>query len=358
MAIVYNAPMKRRAKQILALASLAGLGILTLALYPAILPDTLTDISLKAQKELTDSSGKKIKDPVMDMDIRYAVDITNPEGQTRYIGDIDPKASDLLQDARWNIHISVKDGNISVEGDKLELHAIDRLSHVRYSAAVAISDPGMEKQPDGSYHPVYYIRIMHSASVQPSFWGKSSSTLAMQTLKLEPVTGCLTPVEPRVTLDEVIGKHTALYVRYPVKGLASRFGDTPKEQALNGILLNLGKIDNKMLAAKAAAVLPEAAKKMLASHTDAGKPWPECWGEAAPLAEQCARQIVPTLLYLQENSCFGVKKLADFINSPTFARFFGDSFADKVPDPLDEPMPPFPIEKVDNLEPETNQPSH
>jgi len=350
--------MKRRAKQLLAFASLAGLGTLTLALYPALLPDTLTDATLKVQKELTDSSGKKMADPAPETDVRYAVDITNPEGQTRYIGDIDPKASDLLQDAQWNIHISVKDGYVSVEGDKPELHAIDRLSHVRYSAAVSISDPGMEKQPDGSYHPVYYIRIMHSASVQPSFWGKSSSTLAMQTLKLEPMTGSIMSVEPRVALDEVIGKHTALYVRYPVKGLTSRLGDTPKEQALNSLLLNLGKIDNSVLAAKAAAVLPDVSKKMLTRHTDANEPWPECWGEAAPLAEQCARQIVPTLLYLQGNSCFGVKKLADFINSPTFARFFGDSFADKVPDPLDEPMAPFPIEKVDNLESETIPPSH
>lgn len=350
--------MKRRTKQLLAIPALAGLGTLAFALYPALLPDTLTDISLKAQKELTDSSGKKMEDTAQEMDVHYAVSITNPEGQTRYIGDIDPKASDLLQDTGWNIRISVKNGNISVEGDKLELHAIDRLSHVRYSAAVEISDPGMEKQPNGSYHPVYYIKLMHSVSVQPSFWGKSTSTLAMQTLKLEPMEGSLTHVEPTVTLDQVIGKHTALLVRYPVKGLTSRLGDTPKEQALNSLLLNLGKIDNSTLAAKAAAVLPGATQKMLAHNTDAGKPWPECWGEAAPLAEQCAKQIVPTLLYLQANSCFGVKKLADFINSPTFARFFGDSFADKVPDPLDEPMAPFPIEKVDNLESEMDKSPH
>lgn len=350
--------MKRRTKQLLAILSLAGLVTLTLALYPALLPDTLTDINLKAQKELTDSSGKKIGETAPEMDVRYAISIANPQGQTRYIGDIDPKASDLLRDTEWNIRITVKNGDISVEGDKLKLHATDRLSHVRYSAAVEISDPVMEKQPNGSYHPVYYIRLMHSASVQPSFWGKSSSTLAMQTLKLEPMEGSLTPVEPSVSLDQVIGKHTALYVRYPVKGITSRLGDTPKEQALNSLLLNLGKIDNRVLAAKAAAMLPEAVKKMLPHNTDADKPWPECWGEAAPLAEQCAKQILPTLLYLQANSCFGVKKLADFINSPTFARFFGDSFADKAPDPLDEPMEPFPIEKVDNLESEMNQSPH
>lgn len=350
-------PMKRRVHKILFLGTLIVLGILGLAMYPAVLPDTLTDIRPLAQKTMTDDHCGKEAGAAEDMDVHYAIDITNPAGQTRYIGDIEPKAMDLLRDTKWDIHITVKNGEISVKSGKLELHAADRLSHVRYSASVDIADPFMEKQPNGSYNPIYYIKIVFSASVQPSFWGKSYSTLAMQTLKLDPLAGCLSPVEPPVFLEDVMGKRTALYVRYPVKGLSSRWGNTPKEQSLNSMLFNLGKIDNNRLASKAATTLPEAAEKMLALHTQADKAWPECWGEAAPLAEQCAKQVVPTLLYLQENACFGVQKLADFINSPTFARFFGESFADKVPDPLDEPMVPFPIEKADDLDSKADNPA-
>lgn len=343
--------MKPRAKRILVIATIGVLASLTFAMYPALLPDRATDSCLRTERLLTDCCREPLRDAVGELDIHYTINVTDPAGITLYIGDIKPKVFSLLHEAKWDIHLFTRDGRLVAETSELDLHAINRLSHVRYSSMVEISEEAArEKQPDGSYHPIYSVNLIFSASVQPSFWGKSTNTLALQTLKVDPIAASVDAEEPRVSLEAVMGKHTSLYVHYPVEGLPSRFGETQREKALNSMLLNLGRVDSAFLAADAAAKIPAAAEKMLAAHTDTDKAWPDCWGDAAPLAEQCAKAIVPTLLYLQDNACFGSKGLADFINSPAFARFFGDSFSDKVPHPLDEPMESFPIEEVPDLD--------
>lgn len=329
--------MKKWVKRSSVILSLGVLGGLALAMRPALCPDEAVPFC--------DAScqGWALPPDCPPLDVRYSIDLLRPEGVTCYYtrGGGAPNAFDMLEPAAWALHFQTKDGRLELACNAPVLHAQSPFQQVTSFYSFSIRNQHKEKQPDGSYQTIYIVDAECTVIVTPSFWGDGMQTTLAQSFRVNPEKGIIDPAMPPLA-----GKDNPPVSRFPVKGLPTHATGSPAETALTEMLYGLGRIDSERSALSAARTLPALANRALPALTDPSKPWPECWGNAAPTARACAKLITPALVYLQEHDCFGCQELADFINGPLFARYFGESFAEHVPDPLDEPVGGFPIEQV------------
>lgn len=113
-------------------------------------------------------------------------------------------------------------------------------------------------------------------------------------------------------------------------GMPEKYNGSPLRRDMLRLLYAMAAIDSPQLAEAAARELAPYAWKLAARAPEPHTPWPGCWGDTAEDAREIARRLTPTLVHLQENDCFDSQALADFINSPLFARIFGESFAENT----------------------------
>lgn len=109
-------------------------------------------------------------------------------------------------------------------------------------------------------------------------------------------------------------------------GLPELYGSAPIPRDMRRIVYALAAVDSPELAQTAAEELLVFADRLARKAPAPGTPWPHNWGEYAEDARAAAAQLVPTLVYLQDNDCFDSGDLAAFINSTIFSVIFGQRF--------------------------------
>lgn len=225
---------------------------------------------------------------------------------------------------------------IFVDGDKLRLEEKPSLNvdedeskeHVGFLYEPSFLRPTLLRMPDGSVHPQYHLRLRQEMTRQPYF-REAEKAVALTELVIDPLDGTVDVVTPDVPMD-------VTEQDYPVRRLCcaqnepplpARFCGTETEQSLQRYLFLVASMHNAETARRLLPAVIARGQKLVDSACDAEKPFPECWGDAADTARTNHRRILPYLLRLRELDCFELPELAAFINSPLFARLFGDSWS-------------------------------
>lgn len=118
--------------------------------------------------------------------------------------------------------------------------------------------------------------------------------------------------------------------------LPEKINGSPIRREMLRLLYALAAIDSPVMAAQAAPQITAFAWRLAAKAPAPHAPWPRCWDAETEDAQEIARRITPTLVYLQQNECFECSELAAFINSPTFSRIFGERFTHMPGEPVQE----------------------
>lgn len=228
--------------------------------------------------------------------------------------------------------------HLFVDGDKLRLEEKPSLEvdedesqeHVGFRYEPAFRSPTLLRMPDGSTHPQYHLLLRQKMMRQPYF-RKAEEAIALTELVIDPIDGTVDIVTPDIPAD--IDAAT-----YPVQrlcraaqdpALPARFCGTGTEQSLQRYLYLVVSMHNAETARRLLPAVIARGQKLVDSACDAEQAFPACWGEAADTARANHRRILPHLLRLRELDCFEVPELAEFINSPLFARLFGESWANQ-----------------------------
>lgn len=225
--------------------------------------------------------------------------------------------------------------HLFVDGDKLRLEERPSLGvdedeskeQVGFRYEPSFRRPTLLRMPDGSIHPQYHLLLRQEMTRQPYF-REAEKAIALTELVIDPLDGTVDVVSPDVPMD-------VTEQDYPVQRLCraqnepqlpSRFCGSETEQSLQRYLFLVVSMHNAETARRLLPAVIARGQKLVDTACDAEKPFPACWGEAADTARTNHRRILPYLLRLRELDCFEVPELADFINSPLFARLFGESW--------------------------------
>lgn len=329
--------MKKWKERTLFILGLGIVGILSLAVRPAFHADRGNDIAAPANK-VHDLQEKFDKNLAFSCD--YVWDFSHHPTHTVLMGDLEPDAFSLLEDAQWRIHLETKDGELHVSYDQPVLHAKNRMSQVRADYLSYFVFPHLYRlMPDGQIHVEYNIFLLCEVTITPSFWGKPIHTFAIQNLMVDIMDASVDVTAPKIPAR--FGKDLPYkkLEQGAVAKLPSRYCGSPAEQGMTQVLYMLSDIRVPFSAGFQAEKVRALAEKTVSLYADASKPWPDCWGDDADVARRLSQRVVPTLLRLQEKDCYKSQPLADFINSPVFARIFGESFPDSpTPKVQEEPI--------------------
>lgn len=322
--------MKKWQERTIFILGLGVVGIIALAIRPALQSDSVENISLP---ESLKTKLSQQYDLDSSFSCNYAWDFSNHATHTVLLGDIHPSAFSLLQKANWNIHIEARDGELKISHDTPVLHAEEKMSQVKTNYLVEIVQPRLFRMmPNGQLHTEYNIFLLCEVIYSPSFFKKPLHTFAAQNLKIDLMDGCVdvtTPTYISPKLLTQLPQHNIEQGSTP--DLPSRYCGSPAERLFTQILYDFCDIRSPFSVDAQVTQLWGLAEKATQSFVDSTKPWPACWGDDAELVQRLSTRVVPALIRMQQQECYKSKKLADFINSPTFALLFGESFKDAMP---------------------------
>lgn len=227
-----------------------------------------------------------------------------------------------VKPAHWDIQVRSENGKMKVLYNTPVLQAENPTSHVETTYCAYFLPPTLHYLPNSSLAATHLLHLCCNVTITPSWWQKPIHTEATLVLEINPSLGSVDIVaEPRVY------RHRDETYRLITEGttptLPNRYCGTEREQALQHLLYEFADAalhaDEKALAAY--YIKAEAAVARLCT---ADKEWPHCWEEAAAEAERGAQLVELTLTRIQENNCFALPELADFINGSIFSRIFGN----------------------------------
>lgn len=205
------------------------------------------------------------------------------------------------------------------------------------------------RQPGGKRHTIR--RILLSAEQR----GAHGSTVYLQLLEVDATLGSvdLLPCGGATPARYAALRPVQDYSSAAPSGLPEKYNGPPLRRDMLRLLYAMAALDSPSMAAQGAPEIAAFAWQLAARVPMPHSPWPHCWGGAAEDAREIARRLTPTLVFLQENDCFGCQALADFINSPLFARIFGESFTEPPAAPVQEE--PILYETTTNTSPESDK---
>ena len=328
--------MRKRVFFIVILPLLLLAAFCGIALKPWFSADTASDAS-HSEMQVFEPEGAETGGIPMDFVHRW--DLSNHTDKTLLMGDLEPDAFSLLEPAVWEVHFFMKDGKAHLESNCPVLHAKDRKCRVRTQYSCQFEDLGFNQMhPDGTVHHYRRIELICEVWLDRPFLKAPLHTFAVQNIFVDFVDGSADFGRPAFVLL-VAGKTPHRFIVSSEKGdLPSRYCGSIAEQELTRLLFSLARIDSRRQAEHTIAGITEAAQTLVDTFAEADKAYPECWGEASDTARQLSRRIVPSLIRFRDNDCYNCQALADFVNSPVFARCFGESFAD-APEPLPDAAP-------------------
>ena len=180
------------------------------------------------------------------------------------------------------------------------------------------------RQPSGEYHVIRHILL---SCIVPIHDEAKAPTIYLQQIEVDTQAG---------TVDLIPCMTPARYAQLPARdyrtltnsGLQEKYNGAPIRRDMLRLLYAIAAIDSPLQAATAANELDTFAWDLAKRAPEPKKDWPHNWGQYAEDAQEIAKELTPTLIYLQEHNCFDSEELADFINGSAFGAIFGDSFTD------------------------------
>lgn len=313
--------MKKWQEYALFILGLGIVGALTLALKPTFLSNEVMDLS----KESPTVPIIREIDQRSSWSCDYTWDLAKSPDNTLLLGDQEILSQIIPME--WKLRIDVKDNQLSVSYDTPEARAESPFCQTKTIYHVAWDPfPISRTTPNGSIHGEHRLHLMCEIIITPSFWGNPIHSVFVQELSIDVTDGTADLVRPSISpvLEQQLG--SVLITDGIEPDLPRRYCGSPAEQGLLKLLYQFSDIDQEHIAEKATPILKKQAEKLVNDHAQADLPWPECWGDAADMAKQVSRRATTTLIRLQQQECYKNQELADFINSPLFARVFGEKF--------------------------------
>ncbi len=320
------------------------------ALRPAFSPDEMSDVS-PAQNIKFTLHGQREQSGLLNFE--YDWELTNSPDNTLLLGKNAPDVFSLIQPAKWHISCGIQEGKCVLRSTPPLLKAKDSTSQVR---SRFLAEPGMpfkQRYPDGSVRTIRSVNLICELWVYRSFFRPPLHAFAIQEILIDPIGGSADLCKPYSALYVARDMEHIFVTHGPQAQLPALYCGSECEQLLTRMLYMLAAIDSASQAQIRTQKLQSTAQKLIAMQQAPSAPWPDCWGDAAPTATQIARRIVPALVRLQENDCYGNKELVQFINGDSFSRIFGADFT-SAPTPISD-MPPIIFEKVDEEKIEKNE---
>lgn len=320
------------------------------ALRPAFSPDEMRDESPAQNIEFT-LHGQREQSGLLNFE--YDWELTDSPNNTLLLGKNAPSIFSLIQPAKWHISCSTQDGKCVLRSTPPLLKAKDSTSQVR---SRFLAEPGMpfkQRYPDGSVRTIRSVNLICELWIYRSFFRPPLHAFAIQEILIDPIGGSADLCKPYSALYVARGMEHSFVTHSSQAQLPALYCGSECEQLLTRMLYMLAAVDSETQAQIRTKKIHTTAQNLLAMQQAPSAPWPDCWGDAAPTATQIARRIVPALVRLQENDCYGHKELVQFINGDMFSRIFGENFTSD-PAPISD-MPPIIFERVDEEKIEKNE---
>lgn len=311
------------------------------ALRPVFSSDVMTDVS-NLEKSILKPTDEREQSGLLSF--TYNWDLSTPPNHTLLMGNESPDIFRELQPAVWKISCYQENGQYKLRSIPPILHAKNSTCQVRSRFLAEFGTHYKQRHPDGTIHPVRSLKLVCELWIYRPFFQKPQQAFAMQEIRLDLIDGTADIFPPISYLFSARGMKHRIESGTSDADLPSRHCGTEREQLFSQILFLLASIDSKLFAEVCTKDLLKKSKNLLVLQSAPDAPWPDCWGDDAPLAQKTARRLIPTLLRMQEHACYEHQPLADFINSDTFSRIFGESFA-ATPTPISD-MPPIIFERV------------
>ena len=341
--------MKRLIVVFSLLLLLAATGVGFFAMRPMFADDVMENIANPQKTTLTPTDERE-HSGLLAFD--YEWDLSTPPNDTLLMSNGSLDIFQDLQPAIWKISCRQENGQYILRATPPVLHSKNSAHQVRSRFLAEFGPNYQQRHPDGTMHPVRTLKLICELWIYRPFFQKVQQAFAMQEVRLDLIDGSADVYPPVSYLflaknmqhRVVSGSHDA--------PLPRRHCGNEREQLFSRILYTLASIDAKPFADVCTREAIKHSDKLLALQADSHAPWPDCWGDDAPMAQKTARRLIPTLQRFQELHCYGHQPLIDYINSDTFSRIFGESF-ESAPAPILD-TPPIIFERVSEEKIEKN----
>ncbi len=317
-----------------------GLVAFYLAMKPTITPDSMTDLS--APEKMSIALQDKGEQSGI-FDVQYEWDLSHSPNNTLLLGEDSAALFPLLHPSIWHIHARIQDGKFVFTSKPPTVRAKDPSCSVRSQFLAEFGMPFKQMHPDGTVHTKRTLSLVCEIWLYRPFFQKPLHAFAIQEIKVDLIDGSADLIRPLFALMSAPGVKHTFVSNGPEARLPSLYCGSQTEQLLTRALHTLAAINSKEVSRSYTSQLLKTAQELMKLQSNPQAPWPDCWGEDAPVARRISRRVVPTLLRLQEHECYQNEELIQFINSDTFSHIFGDKF-DASPEPLQD-MEPIHFEK-------------
>ena len=331
--------MKKWHKRTLIVLTLGAVGVAALGMRPALLPDQSGMVHhFSTEAPLPEHLSQS------NFSFTHTVNISEPQRGTW----MDTQSAGIQQAITaedWVIQVTCREGKLHVQTKAPEVTAGN--GQLRVECSSGIGDKRVVRSPNGSLHTEYLLHISCFAEFTPTFWRPVQQNLWVQFITIDVEDEAADMSTPLwVTPDAAFTSRFRMSTTGPGAKLPARYCNGPLENAMLRLVRTL------------AACTPETHEFYVPTLTaGAGRlcrfattaPWPDCWGQAAQTARALSYRLGPTLLYLEQNACFGNEQLIDFINGKDFATIFGENFADSKSNDLNSELQGIDIERINNL---------
>lgn len=330
--------MKRWKLRSAVIIGLGMLGMLALAMRPALVPDSVV---CDTDQPLGLVLRPAYQEDQAAMQAEYTWDFKDSPTGTVFLhrDGVDAFAA-LTGNPAWKITITAADGVAKLDSTLPEMKVDSRLCQVNAHFYLDQDSVSLLDTPAGSLHVQRHLLLCCELRITPSFWGKELHSLAVQELVADFYDGAIDLVQPTLLPAAAEGMVRQDIISMRPSGLPERFCGTVCEREHTRLAYMLAAINSDV---RARIMLPQLMAKAEDLADCAEFPeqkWPDCWGEASRTVQDNARRIIPLMQKFKDNHCYGSRELADFLNGPVFAKLFGEPFMDLSAEPEQESPAP------------------
>lgn len=308
--------MKRWHKRSIIIIALGMVGVAALGLQPAVVPPTAKAISKAPHAE----TSLPVHYITGSMKITYRWKLTEPPPNTILRGAAGENVFGMIKPAEWEITIQAKDGKLTADYTTPVLHAGNNTHSTATQYHAYFSGPVKYYLPAGTASLKYYLYLQCQSTLTLPFWQTPQCTTAQQVLCIDVAQGTVDLVLPPMIQENA----TCRIIRNgPTPDLPARFCGTEREQVMQHLLYDFADAARTPSGSKLRKFVQQA-ESAVQQYTTADLPWPQCWGDAAAEATRANSLIDHTVRELRHHNYYGSAKLKEFVDSPTFARIFGE----------------------------------
>lgn len=309
--------MKRWHKRSIIIIAMGMVGVAALGLRPAMVPPTAKAIT-KAPHAETPLPAHYVTGG---MKVTYRWELTEPPPHTVLRGAAGENVFGMVKPAQWEITIQAKDGKLTADYTTPILHAKNNTHSTATQYHAYFGAPVKYYLPSGSASLKYYLYLQCQSTLTPPFWQTAQCTTAVQLLCIDVAQGTVDLVPPPAIREDA----TCRIIRSgPTPDLPARFCGTEREQAVQHLLYDFADTARTPSGSRFRKFVQQA-ETAVQQYTAADLPWPQCWGDAAAEATRANTLIHATVRELRHHNYYGSAALKEFMDSPTFARIFGNT---------------------------------